>query len=213
MDRLSAAEAKIQQLETQISNQNGGHAAGTQALPPDATVPPQNAVPAPVPAAATAAQTAPEPAPAEEESHEHMMAIPGGPELKIRGFFDFNFDKRIAAQNLQYPVGATPNATFRAGEFDLFITSQLSEHLSFLAEAVFSTDQTNSFGVDLERFQLTYRPSRYFEISGGRFHTAIGYYITILRFIMAIGFRPLRVGHLCTTSKTAAARCPCTKWA
>jgi hypothetical protein len=32
--------------------------------------------------------------------------------------------------------------------------------------------------VDLERFQLTYRPNQYFQISGGRFHSAIGYYNT-----------------------------------
>jgi hypothetical protein len=109
---------------------------------------------------------------------DHMMTVPGGPVLHIRGFFDFDFDKGLAAQNLQYPIGATSNSTFRAGEFDLFMTSQLSDNLSFLAEFVASSDQTNAFGIDLERFQLTYRPSKYFEISAGRFHTDIGYYNT-----------------------------------
>jgi hypothetical protein len=58
------------------------------------------------------------------------------------------------------------------------MTSQLSEKLSFLAELCISTDQTNEFGLDLERFQLTYKQSKYFQISGGRFHTDIGYYNT-----------------------------------
>ena len=58
------------------------------------------------------------------------------------------------------------------------MSSQLSDKLSFVSELVFATDTTNSFGLDLERFQLTYRPSKYLEISGGRFHTDIGYYNT-----------------------------------
>jgi hypothetical protein len=107
-----------------------------------------------------------------------MMEIPGGPTLHIRGFFDFDFDKGMAAQNLQYPLGATSNSTFRSGEFDLFMTSQLSDNLSFLTEFVASSGETNGFGIDMERFQLTYRPSKYFEISTGRFHTDIGYYNT-----------------------------------
>ncbi len=175
LDRLAAAEARIKQLESQAGKQTGN--------PPAAE--PQSGQTAPVPAAAPVTQQpepvpepAPAPAAAEEESHDHMMTVPGGPVLHFRGFFDFDFDKGIAAQNLQYPVGATSNATFRAGEFDLFITSQLADKLSFLTELVFSSDQTNAFGVDLERFQLTYRPTKYFEISAGRFHTAIGYYNT-----------------------------------
>jgi len=175
MDRLSAAEAKIKQLE---AAQAGNQAANPTPAPatPAATTPaaaaaPQEPAPAPVP----------EPAPAEaptDQSMDHMMTVPGGPVLHFRGFFDIDFDKGLAAENLSYPGGTTPNSTFRTGEFDLFMTSQLSDKLSFLSELVFSTDQTNAFGVDLERFQLTYRPSKYFEISAGRFHTAIGYYNT-----------------------------------
>jgi hypothetical protein len=172
MDRLTAAEARIKQLEAQ---QAGNPSPTTAQTPPAAPA-------APPPAAqAAAVPTPPEPAPAPasaEDSMDHMMSVPGGPVLHIRGFFDLDFDKGLAAENLQYPAGTTPNSTFRTGEFDLFMTSQLSDKLSFLSELVFSTDQTNAFGVDVERFQLTYRPSKYFEISAGRFHTAIGYYNT-----------------------------------
>ena len=170
-DRLTAAEAKIQELEAQAAKQNGGApAAAAVSLPASAaapTPPPQESAPEPAPAPASP-----------DQSMDHMMEIPGGPVLHIRGFFDFDFDKGIAAQNLQYPEGATSNSTFRAGEYDLFMTSQLSSNLSFLAEVVFSSGEQNIFGVDLERFQLTYRPTKYFEISAGRFHTDIGYYNT-----------------------------------
>ncbi len=47
-----------------------------------------------------------------------------------------------------------------------------------MSEIVFGTDPTNNFGVDLERYELTYRPYKYFEISAGRYHTSIGYYNT-----------------------------------
>ena len=183
LERLAAQDNRIQQLESKLQQLTGGASAAPAAppapaapVPPAAGAPPTAAAVAPQEAAAPA--PAPEPPPAEEESHDHMMSIPGGPALHFRGFFDLDFDKGIAAQNLQYPNGTTPNATFRTGEFDLFVTSQLAEKLSFLAEMVFSTDQTNAFAVDLERFQLTYKYSKYFEISGGRFHTDIGYYNT-----------------------------------
>ncbi|HWF12862.1 MAG TPA: hypothetical protein VG272_03935 [Candidatus Acidoferrales bacterium] len=119
-----------------------------------------------------------EPPPAEEESHEHMMEIPHGPVLKFRGFFDLDFDDGPVAQNLNFPLGVPAKTSFRAGEFDLFISSQIAEKLSFLTELVFSSGPENVFGVDLERFQLTYRYSKYFEISAGRYHTSIGYYNT-----------------------------------
>jgi len=126
------------------------------------------------------AAVAPPPAqpPVDMDSHDHMMAIPDGPELHFRGFFDLDFDDGLVAQNLQYPLGVAPHSSFRSGEFDLFMTSQLSDKLSFVAETVFSSDQTNNFEVDLERFILTYRPSPYFEIGAGRYHSAIGYYNT-----------------------------------
>jgi len=54
------------------------------------------------------------------------------------------------------------------------MTSQLSPGLSPLSEMVVGVDPSNSFDIDLERYQLTYNVSRYFEISAGRHHTAIG---------------------------------------
>lgn len=106
------------------------------------------------------------------------MEIPGGPQLHFRGFFDMNFDEGSVAQQLQYPLGQPAHGSFRAGEFDLFISSQLSENLSFVSELVLATDPGNTFEADLERFQLNYRPSDYFQIGIGRYHTDFGYYNT-----------------------------------
>jgi hypothetical protein len=117
------------------------------------------------------------------------MTLPGGPVLNIRGFFDFNFGVGSIANPLVFPIRdngcgtcgnqlTPPHTAFQAGEFDLFMTSKLSDHLSFLAEVVLGPDDTNEFGVDIERYQLTYRVNRYFSASAGRFHTSIGYYNT-----------------------------------
>ena len=117
------------------------------------------------------------------------MSIPGGPVLNIRGFFDFNFGVGSIANPLVFPIiddgcgtcgnpPTPPHTTFQAGEFDLFMTSKLSDHLSFLAEVVLGPDATNEFGLDIERYQLTYKANRYFSASAGRFHTSIGYYNT-----------------------------------
>ncbi len=119
----------------------------------------------------------------------HSMSIPGGPVIKFRGFFDFNFGVGSIANPLVFPIidggcgtcgnpVTIPHTTFQAGEFDLFLTSKLSERLNFLAEIVLGPDDTNVFGLDIERYQLTYKANRYFAATAGRFHTSIGYYNT-----------------------------------
>ena len=176
LNRVEALEARLRAMEsnsapapTDTQKQDSKHLEDSS---PTAVAPPMTPE-APV----SKTDTAPA-APPEEETHDHMMAIPHGPVLHFRGFFDLDFDQGSVAQQLQYPVGVPAKSTFRAGEFDLFMTSQLSDKLSFLTELVFATDPGNTFSLDLERFQLTYRPSKYCEISGGRFHTDIGYYNT-----------------------------------
>jgi len=189
--KLTEAEAAVQSTEAPIASRNVNEPTPGNIRQGEATSTAPGAAPmagmAPqigqtgASAAASATQQEPAPAgppPSEEESHEHMMEIPHGPVLKIRGFFDLDFDDGPVAQNLNFPLGVPAKTSFRAGEFDLFITSQLAEKLSFLTELVFSSGPNNVFGVDIERFQLTYRNNKYFEISAGRFHTSIGYYNT-----------------------------------
>jgi hypothetical protein len=164
LDRLAAAESRIRELEQRQTPVSVNAA-------PAATAPPIVAASALMPA------THPAAAP-DDDPHAHMMEIPGGPELKIRGFFDFNYGMGRAANPLVFPLGASAHNTFQAGEFDLYVSSKISEHLDFVGEMVFGWDQTNELGMDIERYQLTYKQNEYFQISAGRYHTSIGYYNT-----------------------------------
>ncbi len=185
-NKVDAQETRIRELE---AGRGGAPSSSPAPQPAAAQAQPQ----APVEPAQAVAQP-PEPPvqpPAQEDTSMagHNMAIPGGPVLNIRGFFDFNFGVGSIANPLVFPIIdngcgtcgnplTPPHTAFQAGEFDLFMTSKLSDHLSFLAEVVLGPDDTNEFGVDIERYQLTYRANRYFSASAGRFHTSIGYYNT-----------------------------------
>jgi hypothetical protein len=98
----------------------------------------------------------------------HDTGIPG---MQIRGFSDIDY--RASDQNKLL----LPN-TFSLGQFNLFITSKLSEQFSVLAEVVIEADETNAVGVDLERLLLRYTPNDFFNLSIGRYHTGIGFYST-----------------------------------
>ena len=103
-----------------------------------------------------------------EPSHsapDHMRGA--SPALQIRGFSDVT----LHASDLH---GEKP--AFAIGQLDLFITSRLSEKLSVLAELVLEANDENAFGFEAERLLLNYRPSDYFNVSFGRYHTGIGYY-------------------------------------
>ncbi|HXJ85487.1 MAG TPA: hypothetical protein VMS18_01610 [Candidatus Binatia bacterium] len=89
--------------------------------------------------------------------------------LNIRGFGDFGF----YSGNQK---GQT--SSFSIGQTNLFITSNLSEQVRFLTEMVFEAHQNNQFETDLERVLLEASLSDYLKLSGGRYHTAIGYYNT-----------------------------------
>jgi hypothetical protein len=181
-NKLEAQEARIRELE---AGRGSSPVSSTPSQPVPAAPPAQP--PAPVPM--EPAQAVAPPAQEDTSMAGHNMAIPGGPVLNIRGFFDFNFGVGSIANPLVFPIidngcgtcgnPVTPAHTaFQAGEFDLFMTSKLSDNLSFLAEIVLGPDATNVFGPDIERYQLTYRVNRYFSASAGRFHTSIGYYNT-----------------------------------
>ena len=131
--------------------------------------------------ASAIASAEPSPPPLEQApiEHEHTMQLPGGgPTLKIRGFADFNLGFGSVANPLIFPLPAPVHNTFQTGELDLFVSSKLSSKVSFLSELIFGSDATNEWGIDVERMQITYKVNPYFQISGGRYHTSIGYYNT-----------------------------------
>ena len=107
------------------------------------------------------------PVPAQEAGHS--MEIPGGPVMHIRGFSDADF------------VGTNQKGvtnTFAIGALDMFVTSKISEKFSMLSEINFEAGEDNGMAVDLERLLLTYSANDHFQLSFGRYHTAIGYYNT-----------------------------------
>jgi hypothetical protein len=164
LQRLQADEARIQQLEQKLAAQS---LAGS-AQPTNAATQPDAAAAAVVEAIAES----------HSGDHDHMMTLPGGPQLKINGFADINYGIGSVANHLIYPLQTPATSAFRLGEFDLFISSKIASHWNAVAEIVLGTDATNYWGLDIERLQLTYKPNEYFSISGGRYHTAIGYYNT-----------------------------------
>jgi hypothetical protein len=70
-----------------------------------------------------------------------------------------------------------PNS-FSLGQLDLFVTSNLSERVSVLAEVVVEGQRGlgTRFVTDIERLQLTFRLNDFFNVSAGRYHTGIGFY-------------------------------------
>jgi hypothetical protein len=167
LDRLAADEARIKELENKLARQSG-----PEANPVASTPQPSES---PEPPHEQADASTPEPV---SDPHDHMELPGGGPALKIRGFLDLNAGVGTAANPLMFPLNAPAHTTFQLGQFDLFLSSKLSEKLSFTSEVVIDSGIDNDWELDIERLQLTYRPSEYFEISGGRYHTAIGYYNT-----------------------------------
>src|SRR5579862_8210489 len=190
LSELHAQGQRIKELENELAaEREAAQKAAREAAPATEAAAP-NATTQPAETAETASSpvgTAPSgvspgiavvPAPSPPEQsppHEHSMQLPaGGPILKISGFADFNLEFGQDANPLIFPLSVKAPATFQFGQMDLFVSSQLSRTVSFLGEIVFGPGETpaqiNVWGLDLERLEVTYKPSRYFNISGGRYH-------------------------------------------
>jgi hypothetical protein len=180
MTEIDALKSRIAELE---AKQPGNAApAPLSSLPEKVeSAPSSSTVASPAVAPIPMATVASIPAPPPQDEGGHDMTLLGGPKLNIRGFLDFNLGLGSIANPLIYPLTIPPTPvhnTFQLGEFDLFLNSRLSSTISFLGEVVLAADASNFWGLDVERAQITYKPSEYFQISGGRIHTAIGFYNT-----------------------------------
>jgi hypothetical protein len=117
------------------------------------------------------ATSTPVPAPAPAPPPETVVEMPSlnevAPRIKLIVFGD------VGASVLSHVP-----STFEFGSLDLFMTARLSDKVSTLGEALFIAQSDNSVGVDVERLLLNYRPSDYFNVSVGRYHTWVGYYNT-----------------------------------
>ena len=89
-----------------------------------------------------------------------------GQNTQIRGFVDVlgTYDKQ--------------KVSFGFGEQDLFITSELSDRLSFLGESVFKFDEHSSteFSVSIERVVIKYNFKGNHNIIVGKVHTPFNYW-------------------------------------
>jgi len=174
LKRIDRLEARVQQLEM----------AQRQATPQTAKAEerPQLSLETPTHGPSPQAAQEHEPEPAEHAESERMDV--SKTLLRIRGFGDVTFHG-----DNYHPTGQQGSKTaFTLGQLNLFVTSDISDKFKFLSEIVFEAGPDNiygvtrgtenTFGVDVERYLLTYSKNEYFNLSAGRYHTAIGYYNT-----------------------------------
>jgi hypothetical protein len=153
LGRIEQLEAADKQLEERVAQlEKAQHAPTPNSMTPSAT---QVAAPPEKPASAQGEAAAPE----RIDANKTL--------LNIRGFGDYSFH----GQNQR---GTT--TSFSLGQFDFFITSNISDRFRFVSDLVFEKGVGNDFEEDLERVLLEYRYSDYFKLQFGRDHTAIGYY-------------------------------------
>lgn len=91
------------------------------------------------------------------------------PKLKISGFMDTGFVATMTKNE--------HSSSFRQGEVALFLTSAISERVSFLGELVFYPfAAVPRYVLEWQRLGLRYSLSDRFNITLGRMHTALGYW-------------------------------------
>jgi hypothetical protein len=178
LQRIDQLEARLKEVETALAKVQTVTASLTPpqpAAPPQPAMQPQPAAslqpPAVQPAASPQLEAA-SPGPQTEPPAAHPETEPmdlNKTLLRIRGFGDVN----LLGSNQK---GTT--TSFALGQVNLFITSDLSDKFKFLSEVVFEAGQDNVFGVDVERFLLSYSFNKYVNLAVGRYHTSIGYYNT-----------------------------------
>jgi hypothetical protein len=164
LQRIVQLEARLKEVEAVLAKGQPG--AGVAASAPAAAAAPQTAAaPASTPVAAPGPQPQAEMPGQETEDLNRTL-------LRIRGYTDVNLHGST-------PKGDSASTTaFSLGQVNLFVTSDVSDKFKFLSEIVFEAGTDNVFGVDIERMLLTYSFNDYFNVSVGRYHTAIGYYNT-----------------------------------
>ena len=128
--------------------------------------------------------------PAAPATAVEMPSLPQAayPSLQFHGFGDIEYQAANRAVNntaqttgVNYQqAGNSPGSynQFYLGELDLFVSSQLSDKFSSLIETVIAAGTDNHWGIDVERLELSWNPSEYFNVDIGRYHTQMGYYNT-----------------------------------
>jgi len=189
VQRIDQLEARVRQLEAAQRQPVAASAvpvsAPQQSASTPAQTPPQPSAPA-TSLSEAAQANAPQEHEAEPTEHAETERMDLSKTLlRIRGFGDVT----LHGDNYHPPAPLQPDkTTFTLGQLNLFVTSDISDKFKFLSEIVFeggpdniygqTRGVANTFGVDVERYLLTYSYNDYFSLSAGRYHTAIGYYNT-----------------------------------
>lgn len=108
------------------------------------------------------------------EGDETETVTPSGsapPKLVIKGFGDVNF--RLFKEKA---TNDDTRNSFFLGQIDLFLTSQLAERVSVLAELVAKFRTNNDPFYDVDRIHITYHLSDTANIRLGKMHAALGYW-------------------------------------
>jgi hypothetical protein len=157
VQQVKALQEKVEMLESQ--QRTGDHADTDSA-----------AQPVSIPTLQAADNNAP---PASQELHE----LRG---IQWRGFgeVDYKVLNQRTPELGSYGFVPGSHGDFYTGDFDLLLTSRLTDKASVLAEIVFGEEDAQKFGVDLERVLLKYDYNDHLKLSFGRYHTGIGYYNT-----------------------------------
>jgi hypothetical protein len=116
--------------------------------------------------------------------------------IQWRGFGEFNYKVLDQRQPELGTYGFVPGSAgnFYTGDFDLLLTSRITDRASVLSEIVFGEGDAQSFSVNLERVMLKYDFNDHLKMSFGRYHTAVGYYNTAFhsgKWLQTTADRPL----------------------
>ena len=98
----------------------------------------------------------------------------GPPRLTLRGFGHVQYDASRTSPRGVSPTDETNH--FTVGPVVLFISSQISEDISFYTEAEWDFSEDGSGKLDVERVMLNYAFAPWLNIAAGRGHTALGYW-------------------------------------
>jgi hypothetical protein len=107
--------------------------------------------------------------------HGHGAEYPDPPLLSIRGFGSVDYGASTATDRTGSGARTSSNE-FSLGDLDVFITSQIDEDVSFLAETLFEFKEDGEVVVDVERLQAKYHATDWLTVAAGRGHTAVGYW-------------------------------------
>jgi len=117
--------------------------------------------------------------------------------IQLRGFGEVNYkvldQRRPELGTYGFNPGSAGN--FYTGDFDLFLTSRISDQASVLSEITFGEEvEGQNFNVDLERFLLKYDFNEHIKVSFGRYQTGISFYNSEFRtakWFLTTADRPL----------------------